>query len=193
MQIILDALSLVTGEVVQDQDRLLDGGALFEMPQELEEIVRVVPRQELVAGQVLHAQPDGSEDACGPALRVGDVLVRVSIDGPAFLLDHPARELGLVHEGDRSCIVLKQRGQDLGEPLSLGLQLRLPLVGPALDDVGVAIRHTVLLVELEQSGRGDLEPEVLLDLLHPLGEVVAVPVLEQLGTYELRSQVGVNL
>ena len=81
----------------------------------------------------------------------------------------------------------------MGEPLPLGLQLRLPLVCPALDDVGVAVGHAALLVELEQGGRRDLEPEVLLDLLHPLGEVVAVPVLEQLRTYELRSQVGVDL
>ena len=60
------------------------------MPQKFEEIVRVVPRQELVAGQVLHAQPDGAEDARGPPLGVGHVLVRVPLDGPALLLDHPA-------------------------------------------------------------------------------------------------------
>ena len=106
VEVILAAFRLVAGEVIQDQDRLLDDDALLEIAQKLEKVVGVVSRQQLITGQILHAPPDSTEDACRPSLRVRHVLVRVTLNRPAFLLDHPARELGFVHKRDRLRIVV---------------------------------------------------------------------------------------
>ena len=80
VEVILATFRLVAGEVIQDQDRLLDCDALLKIAQKLEKVFGVVPRQQLITGEVLHAPPDGAKNACRPPLRVGYVLVWMTLD-----------------------------------------------------------------------------------------------------------------
>ena len=116
----LDALSFVAGEVVQYQNRAgYVRDLLAELLQELQEVRGVVARIELVVRHVLDSQADGARHAGGPVLRVRGVLVRVGLQRPRLLGAHPRRELGLVDVHESARVRVYEGRQDLENPVRL--------------------------------------------------------------------------